>query len=156
MSTKEENQFPPGRELKTSILLSFPIVLVWEVWTDPGHIKHWWGPDGITTTVRKMDVCEGGEWLCTLHGPDGKSNPNKSIYREIVPLNKIVFEHFNPGFIATIVFEPRGKDTFLEWSMLFPTTELFDVVVSTFKADEGQKQNLVKLEKYLMQLSKLA
>jgi uncharacterized protein YndB with AHSA1/START domain len=35
------------RELLLTRTLSAPIKLVWEVWTDPAHIKNWWGPNGF-------------------------------------------------------------------------------------------------------------
>ena len=75
--------------------------------------------------------------------------PNRSIYREILPLKKIVFEHFNPHFIATIGFESRDNATQLEWSMLFDSQELRDIVVNIHKADKGQEENLQKLAEYL-------
>ena len=84
-------------------------------------------------------------------GPDGENYPNKSVFFEIVQCKKIVFQHFNPNYIATIVFEPKEKETSLEWTMLFETTELFETVVKVFKADEGLKQNAEKLENYLKQ-----
>jgi uncharacterized protein YndB with AHSA1/START domain len=50
------------RELLISRLLDAPIKLVWEVWTNPDHIKNWWGPNGFTNTIHLMDVKVGGEW----------------------------------------------------------------------------------------------
>ncbi len=73
-----------GREQRTTFLLDAPIDLVWEVWTKPDHIKHWWGPNGFTNTIDKMDVVNGGEWLFTMHGPDGMDYLNKTIFREVV------------------------------------------------------------------------
>ena len=55
-----------------------------------------------------MKVEKGGEWNLTLHGPDGTNFPNRSVFLEIVPLKKIVFEHFNPHFITTVHFEAVG------------------------------------------------
>ena len=98
-----------------------------------------------------MDFIVGGEWLMTLHDPGGKNYPNKSIFREIIEHKKIVYEHFNPDFIATAVFEAKGNSTLLEWTFLFDTAELFEIVVKTFKADEGLKQNVEKPENYLSQ-----
>jgi|SRR6185436_2154081 len=140
-----------NRELRVTRVLSALVELVWVAWTDPAHIINWWGPDEFTTTIRKMDVVEGGEWLLTLHGPDGKNYPNKSVFIEIVLFKKIVFRHFNPNYIATIIFEPGEKGTLMEWTVLFETTEMFETVVKTFKADEGLKQNAAKLENYLTQ-----
>jgi len=96
-----------------------------------------------------MDVSIGGEWLLDIKGSDGKNFPNKSIYRELVPYKKIVFQHFNPHYLATILFEARGEETFMDWNMEFETQELYDTIVKVFKADEGLKQNVEKLENYL-------
>jgi len=140
----------PG-ELNTNKTLNAPVELVWAAWTNPNHIVNWWAPTGFTTTIHRMELKEGGEWLMTLHGPDGKRYPNKSLFKEIVPHKKIVYEHFNPDFIATVIFEPHVDKTLIAWTLLFETTELLEIVVKTFKADEGLKQNVEKLEDYLLQ-----
>lgn len=137
------------RELVITRLLNAPVKLVWEVWTTPEHIAQWWGPNGFTNTIHVMDLKPGGEWNLVMHGPDGTDYKNKSIFKEVIPHKKIVFEHISPSFIATIEFEARGEKTFLSWHMLFRTKEEFIQVVKTFKADEGQKQNVDKLEHYL-------
>ncbi len=88
----------------------------------------------------------------TMHGPDGTNFPNRSIFREIIPFKKIVFEHFNPHFITTVLFESKGEETLIDWTLLFDTAEMREIVVKAHKADEGQKQNLDKLERYLFGL----
>ena len=100
-----------NRELYIKKMLHASIEEVWEVWTTAAHIANWWGPSGFTNTIYKMDVRAGGEWLLTMHGPDGKRYPNKSVFIEILPLTKIVFQHFNPDYVATIIFAPEGKET---------------------------------------------
>lgn len=140
------------RQLSISRTLKAPITLVWEVWTNPGHIAQWWGPDGFTNTIQQMDLTEGGEWKLTMHGPDGTNYPNRSIFKEIVPHEKIVFEHFNPHFITTIVFEPNGEETHMSWTAVFDTEEMLQTIIKAHKADEGMKQNIAKLENYISQL----
>lgn len=142
-----------NRELRITRILNAPVEKIWEVWTDPEHIARWWGPNGFTNTIHTMDVQPGGEWRLTMHGPDGKRYPNKSEFTEIVPLQKIVFRHFNPNYFATVIFEPNGKETLLEWITVFETVELFETVVKVFKADEGILQNVEKLESYLAQIT---
>lgn len=138
------------REITISRLLNAPVALVWEVWTHPEHIKNWWGPYGFTNTIHSMNITEGGEWNLTMHGPDGTDYKNKSIFKEIVLHKKIVYEHASaPKFLATIEFEEREDKTNIKWNMLFETREQFIQVVKTFKADEGLKQNIEKLESYL-------
>lgn len=140
------------KELQTTATFNAPIVLLWEVWTNPGKIVNWWGPNGFSTTIHEMNFKEDGEWNLTLHGPDGTNYPNRSVYKEIVPLKKIVFEHFNPHFIATILFESKEGGTEIQWNMLFDSPEQFDIIVKAHKADQGQKENIERLANYLQQL----
>lgn len=137
------------REIRISRLLNADVDLVWEVWTDPDHIKNWWGPHGFTNSISKMDLKAGGEWILVMHGPDGKDYNNKSTFTEVIKNKKIVYEHFNPNFITTVDFEAQGDKTLLSWHMLFETREIFETVVKTFKADQGLQQNVEKLDTYL-------
>jgi len=143
-----------NKEIRIQRTFNAPIELVWEVWTQPEHITNWWGPTGFTSTIHKMDFTEGGEWKLTMHGPDGTNYPNRSIFREIIPFKKIVFEHFNPHFITTVFFDPSadGKETQIDWTLLFDTAEMRETIVKAHKADEGQKQNIERLERYLSKL----
>ncbi len=139
-----------NRELRITKTFKVPTDLMWEAWTDPGQIVNWWGPDGFTNTIHKMDFKEGGEWKFTMHGPDGTNYPNRSIFREVIPFKKIVFEHFNPHFITTVLFESKEEETQIDWTLLFDTIEMHDTIIKAHKADEGQKQNIERLEKYLL------
>ena len=50
-----------------------PAALIWQMWTDPEHFKNWYGPDGVTIPVAKMDVRIGGTRLVCMEmqTPDG-------------------------------------------------------------------------------------
>lgn len=137
------------RELRVSRILNAPVELVWEVWTNPDHIKNWWGPNGFTNTIAIMDLRNGGEWELVMHGPDGTDYKNKSVFMEVVAFEKIVYKHFAPIFTATIKFSKEGHKTKIDWHMLFETKEEFMLVVKAHKADEGLKQNIDKLNNYL-------
>jgi uncharacterized protein YndB with AHSA1/START domain len=141
------------RELRISRVLNAPIELVWEVWTDPEHLKHWWGPDGFTNTITKMEMRKGGEWNLVMHGPDGTDYKNESIITEIIKYKKIVYDHVSgPRFLATIEFEAQGNKTRIDWHMLFETKEQFIRTIKTVKADEGLKQNVSRMEQYLLKM----
>ncbi len=140
------------REIRLTRILNAPVELVWEVWTKPEHITNWWGPNGFTNTIIRMDVQPEGEFSLVMHGPDGKDYKNESVFKEVVKYKKLVYEHAStPTFIATIEFEAQGQKTSINWHMLFKSKEEFIHVVKTFKADEGLKQNVDKLEVYLNQ-----
>src|SRR5882762_2151752 len=149
---EKEQSNTADREIRISRVLNAPRELVWEVWTNPDHIKNWWGPNGFTNTIHKMEVKPGGEWDFVMHGPDGRDYKNKSIFKEIVKPERIVFEHVSgPKFTATVTFTEVGNKTLIRWSMLFESREQFEQTVKTFGADEGLKQNIEKLNKYLDQ-----
>lgn len=152
----EEKSKTADREIIISRLLNAPVNLVWEVWTNPEHIKNWWGPNGFTNTIHSMDVKSGGEWNLTMHGPDGTDFKNKSVFKEIIKHKKIVYQHVSsPKFLATVEFESQREKTMIKWHMLFESKEQFIQVVKTFKADEGLKQNIDKLDHYLTTQAKM-
>jgi uncharacterized protein YndB with AHSA1/START domain len=149
----QEKSSTHDRELILTRTVDAPIELVWEVWTDPEHLANWWGPNGFTNTIKTMDMRPGGEWDLVMHGPDGTDYKNYSIFREVIRHKKIVYEHITgPKFTATVLFEEQGEQTQISWHMPFETAEQFIQVVKTFKADQGQKENVEKLNTYLQAL----
>jgi len=135
--------------------------LVWEAWTNPKHVVQWWGPRGFTTTIEEMDVRPGGVWTHVMHGPDGTDYPNKSIFKEVVKPERIVYSHGGgkkgePGanFESTWTFDvvKEGK-TRLTIRMVFPTAEQRDTVVQVYGAIEGGKQTLERLSEFLAKSS---
>jgi uncharacterized protein YndB with AHSA1/START domain len=147
---KESSNDFAGREIAETRLLNAPIELVWEVWSKPEHIKNWWGPNGFTNTITKMEFKSGGVWELVMHGPDGTDYPNQSRFKEVVKHERIVYEHVSkPSFVTTVTFTPQGKKTLLNWHMLFASKEEFEWVVKNHKADKGLEQNIEKMEAYL-------
>src|SRR4051794_29606224 len=100
------------REIVISRVFDAPRELVWQAMTDPQHVVNWWGPHGFTTTIERMEVRPDGVWQHTMHGPDGKNYPNKSIFKEVLKPERIVYSHGGghengPGanFVATWTFD---------------------------------------------------
>jgi uncharacterized protein YndB with AHSA1/START domain len=44
---------------------------VWQAWTEPARLKHWWGPRGFTVHTCKVDLRPGGIFLYGMKAPDG-------------------------------------------------------------------------------------
>lgn len=132
-----------------------PRKLVFEAFSQPDHIDKWWGPNGFTTTTKSMNFVVGGEWIFTMHGPDGTDYPNQIVYTEIKKPEQIKYDHYGhvdeedePHFKATIVFEDLGQRTRINMRMLFPTVEKCNEATE-FGAIEGGNQTLARLEEYL-------
>jgi uncharacterized protein YndB with AHSA1/START domain len=43
---------------------------VWELWTTKEGIESWWGPDGFSVRVHKLDLRAGGEMLYAMTAVD--------------------------------------------------------------------------------------
>ena len=158
MTTQNKNaEDTTGREIVMSRVFDAPRELVWQAWTDPQHVVHWWGPRGFGTTIKKMDFRVGGVWEHVMRGPDGVNYPNKSTFQDIVPFERIFYTHgggreHGPGasFTATWTFEVVAPgQTRLTGRLLFPTADARDFVAREFGAVEGGKQTLERLSEYL-------
>lgn len=87
---------------------------------DPAHLARWWGPEGFSNTIDVFEFVPGGAWSFTMHGPDGKDYPNKSVFRAIEPDMRVVIDHdCEPLFTLEIRLTPHGAGTRVEWLMDF-------------------------------------
>ena len=68
-----------------------PRALVFEAFTTAEHLKNWWGPLSYTMPVCEVDFRPGGTWLYCFRGPNGEEAWAKSVYKEIVAPERIVF-----------------------------------------------------------------
>jgi uncharacterized protein YndB with AHSA1/START domain len=68
-----------------------PRALVWKAWTRPEYVMKWWGPKGFTSPVCRIDLRVGGRFTYSMRAPDGKVFYNGGEFREIVPLERIVW-----------------------------------------------------------------
>lgn len=131
-------------EIVSTRVFDAPRELVFRAWTDPAHLSQWWGPKGFTNTFEEFDPRPGGHWRFVMHGPDGRDYPNHSIFREIAPPERIVFDHLSGHrFRVTATFEDLGGKTRLTWRMLFETTPEFEAARPHVIL--GNQQNLDKL-----------
>ncbi len=146
------------REIISTRILKAPRELVFEIWTNPNHVVHWFGPKDFTNTIHEMSVKPGGVWRFVMHGPDGTDYPNKIIFKEVVKPSLLSFDHgwdvedikSDPRtFEVTINFVDKGKATELIMKMIFKSKAVKDEVVDKFGAIEGNKQMMDKLEAYL-------
>ena len=113
------------RTFRTGRTLPHPAEAVYQAFASAGVLASWWGPKGFTNTFEEFDLRPGGHWRFTMHGPDGTDYQNLSIFSEIVPSQRIVFDHVSGHhFEVNAVFSEQavGK-TRLTWRMRFDSTE---------------------------------
>ena len=78
-------------EFVMSRVFDAPRALLWQCFTDPERMKHWWGPKGFTVLSSKMDLRVGGSYHYGMHAPNGAAMWGLFKYRESVPQEKLVF-----------------------------------------------------------------
>lgn len=140
------------RELVLQRELPFARALVWKALTDPEHVNQWWGPDGFTCERASMDLRVGGEWTFDMVGPDGTRYPNHSVFKEITPPTRLVFDHGDGQrmwFEMIITLQDAGQGTLITVRQIYPSRESRDTVVEKYGALEGGRQHLAKLEAYI-------
>jgi uncharacterized protein YndB with AHSA1/START domain len=147
------------REIVVTRIIEGPRPLVFEAYTEPRHLAHWWGPNGFTTTTRAFEFRPGGVWDFVMHGPDGTDYPNWIEWREIEPPGRLVFLHGSraddPGaFVSTVTLVEHGGATEVSMRAVFKTKAQRDEVVERYRAIEGGKQTLGRLALYVSTLTR--
>jgi len=147
------------REIVTTRLIDAPRELVFEAFTDPKHVGHWFGPEGFVTTTRSMDVRPGGKWIFVMRGPDGTDWPNVVTYQEVVPPSRLSYLHGDDKepdmFRTTVTFDDAGGKTALTMRAVFKTAAAREFVARERGAVEGAKQTVARLEAYVRTLQSI-
>lgn len=90
--------------------------------------------------------------MFTMHGPDGAVYPNHSVFVEIVPFERIVFDHLSGHeFRVTATFENLGGRTKVTFRQLFKIKEEFEQAKPY--CVEGNEQNFDRLGKVLAEMA---
>lgn len=77
-------------EVTITHIFNAPRELVWKAWTDPETFKRWWGPEGFTAPVAKIDLRVGGKFLGSMKSPEGQEFWSTGTYREIKAPERLV------------------------------------------------------------------
>ncbi len=119
---------------------SAPRTLMFQVFTQPEHLKRWWAPQPYTVPVCTIDLRPGGIWHYWLRSPEGQDQWARSVYREIVPPEKLVYtstfadEHANPiegipEHLTTVIFTEEAGKTQVSARVQFASTAALKVAV---------------------------
>lgn len=130
-----------------------PRALVWEAFTRPEHLVHWWGPDGFTIEHESSDFRVGGHWKFVMVGPDGMRWQNYHQYTAIDPMDSFSHRHGSkpddPDAPDEIIsFMDRDGGTEVTMKMTFSTMADRQRVLD-FNADTLGLQTLAKADAYI-------
>lgn len=120
MADSANNVAPPSAgELVITRVFDAPRELVWRAWTQPEHLRQWSAPHGFTIPVATGDLRPGGAFRTCMVSPDGVEHWLGGVYREVIPMERLVFSHAwdgddgRPGHetIVTVTFADVGERT---------------------------------------------
>jgi len=91
-------ELPSDTEILITREFDAPAELVFEVWTNPEHVRHWWTSPEDTWLVCDIDLREGGHWRYVVespvHGVSGWHGEYRSIERPHRMVSTEVFEGY--------------------------------------------------------------
>jgi len=134
---------------------------VWAMWTTKEGIESWWGPDGFSVKVRKLDLRPGGELhyaMTATAAPQVEfmkkagmplTTECKATYTEVSPQHRLAYAHladFIPGM------EPYSVVHLIELTPLGDTVRM----VLTFDAMHDEEWTKRATMGWEMELGKLA
>lgn len=101
---------------------------VWELWTTKEGLESWWGPEGFSAKVRKLDFVPGGEFECEVTATEPErvealqasglplTNVAHVTYTEVLPRQRLAYRTVadfgvSPYEVATVVeFRAEGNN----------------------------------------------
>ncbi|MGQ3489426.1 SRPBCC family protein [Roseovarius pacificus] len=107
----------PETDLSFTRTLNAPRSVLWECWTTPEHIMHFFMPKPHSLDACEIDLRVGGKFN-TIMNIDGQQVENKGVYLEVVDGRRLVFTDTysegwapapDPFMTAIIEFEDDGN-----------------------------------------------
>jgi uncharacterized protein YndB with AHSA1/START domain len=143
----------PEHEIITTRTLSFPRQLVYKAWTDPNHLKVWWGPMGFTNTFNTFDFRVGGKWSFVMHGPDKGNYVNEVTFITIREQELLVWDRQSkPLFQVEVIFEEVSENTTkVIFKQKFKTVEECEKLRKY--VPEKNEENMDRLEEELKKMA---
>jgi uncharacterized protein YndB with AHSA1/START domain len=82
------------RDLVFTRIFDAPVERVWRAWSESEQVMRWWGPQGFTCPLARINFREGGTSLVCMRAPKefgGQDVYNTWTYEEIAPLERLVY-----------------------------------------------------------------
>ncbi|NCS92179.1 MAG: SRPBCC family protein [Leptospira sp.] len=96
---KNDIEFNPELDLILERIVDIPPNLVWDAWTKPEHIVHWFTPAPWKTIECEIDLVPGGKFRTVMQSPEGEKMDTSGCYLDIIPEKRLVWtDNLLPGF----------------------------------------------------------
>jgi uncharacterized protein YndB with AHSA1/START domain len=144
------------RRLVVSRSYDAPRALVFAAWTEPEHMKHYWGPDGWTLPDCDVDPRPGGAFSYTMRSPEGEEHRVEGTIGEIDPPRLIIIlnelggdgNHPPVRVKTTVTFEEQDGRTLVSVDTI-ASAAADTIDAATDGMEPGWSQHLDRLGTYL-------
>jgi uncharacterized protein YndB with AHSA1/START domain len=121
MSGKNKLEITTPSDVEIAMTRAFdaPRALVWEMFTQPEHVRQWWGCKHLEVTICEIDLRVGGAYRYVGRMPGGGDVPFRGVYREIAAPERLVHTEIydvpeardHESVVTTTFTEQAGKTT---------------------------------------------
>jgi uncharacterized protein YndB with AHSA1/START domain len=140
---------PSDREILIIRSFAAPRDVVFDAWTKPEHLAHWWDPSRERLASCDIDLRPNGIFRFISRGA---KPPFIGTYRDIVPPERLVFSTVvapsGEESIGTLLFEERDGCTILRLTIACDSQEDRDALLQ-MRIDAGTLQTLENLNEYV-------
>ncbi|BCJ69509.1 activator of HSP90 ATPase [Polymorphospora rubra] len=151
---------PIAPDLEVTRVLAASPQQIWSAWVDSDAIAYWWGPDGFTSTVRELDLRDGGRFDVVMHGPDGARYENVYLFEDVEVDKRVAYlhqgseEHGLAPSRSTMIIEEEDADaprTRVTLRSFYASDADRKRHLEDFQAAAGASQLLERLERVAIQ-----
>ncbi|MBS1660293.1 MAG: SRPBCC domain-containing protein [Bacteroidetes bacterium] len=151
---KEKNTIRVKREFAADL------DLVWDAWTKPEMLDHWWAPKPYQTKTKSMDFREGGSWFYAMVSPENEIHWCRADYKKIEPKKHFsgldafcdedgnVNKEFPRSLWNNTFSENKGTTTTVDITIQYDTLSDLEKIIG-FGFKEGFSAALGNLDQYL-------
>jgi uncharacterized protein YndB with AHSA1/START domain len=127
VTSRLDIEVPPGEPAVVfRRFVDAPPDLAFAVWTEPEHLRHWWGPRQLELVVCESEPRVGGHFRFVQRAPDGREHTFHGTYREVdrpIRLVRTFVYAATPQdeAVETLTFQPDGGGTLITSTSVFPS-----------------------------------
>jgi uncharacterized protein YndB with AHSA1/START domain len=148
-------KLPSDREISFIRFFAHDHKRLFDAWTQPEHIRHWWGCDGAIVMACEIDLREEGAWRIMGRMPGSGDQTFTGVYKTIIPGRQLVYSECyqapqfgNPSWQTTVMFDDINNGTQLTHTILHVSRDVRDMHLKV-GMDKGEAQSLARLQAHL-------
>lgn len=146
------------REIVIARTFHAPARLVFDAWTKPELVRHWWAPRMLGDSIVSCDadVRVGGHYRYVVRSATGDEYAFSGRYSEVTPHARVAYtQMFEPtasgpgpgdaALIVTVTFDEREGRTELVSRSLCPSKAVRDMILAS-GMEQGMRETMDQLE----------